>query len=176
MSPFRQLFRAGGAGLLLSALNGLAQTNPSVQTQIQPSLQTSTIQRVGQVVVSDQQAVDSAINLKPRPESIDLQKLPPEIKLRIRRFEVFRESYLREQDELRKKLQGAPTEAERQRVRDLIRNRREAWLQQTRALREEMKDRLPVLRERLEGKRELLDGLRDKARDSLPDRRGSENR
>ena len=173
MSFFRQLYRASSAGLVILALNGLAQTKPSVKTDTQPTLQPA-VDRIGQVVISDQQAVDSAISVKPRPESIELQKLPPEIKARIRRFEVFREVYLREQDELRKKLQGAPTDAERQRVRDLIRTSREVWLQQTRDLREEMKDRLPALRERLQDKRELLNNLRDKTRDSLPDRRGGE--
>ena len=71
--------------------------------------------------------------------------MPLEIKERIRRFEIIREAYLQEQALLRKRLSGATTEEERERIRALIKQTRDAWLARARALREEARERLREL-------------------------------
>src|SRR5262245_6724048 len=95
MRVLRQFLLIGLAGLpllgLLSRSRAQAQAQP--QPQPQPQAQdvgatpttTRSADRDGRVVLSDQQATDSGLNLA---NTVDRQKLPPEIKERIRRFEI----------------------------------------------------------------------------------------
>src|SRR5262245_4770681 len=126
MRPWRHLLRAGlaGLGLLLPAW---ASAQDAVGTT--PTVRSA--ERDGRIVLSDQQATENGLSLT----TTDRQLLPPEIKERIRRFELIRDNYLKEQALLRKKLTGAATEEERERIRALIQDTRNAWLTQARKLR-----------------------------------------
>jgi hypothetical protein len=164
MSHLRHLFRAILTTFVVPAAC-LVQTNLTTTTK--------TVERDGRIVVSDQQALDVGIP----SNSIDRQKLAPDIKERIRRFEAIREAYRKEQDALFAKEKGASTEAERERVRALIKERREAWLARSRALREEARDRLRELRTQLPSRSEVLDAARESVRDAATEirkRRGTD--
>jgi hypothetical protein len=164
MSHLRYLFWTTLAGLVLP-MSGLAQTN--LTTSPKP------IEREGRIVVSDEQALD--LGLSPKP--IDRQRLSPDIRARIVRFEAIRDAYRKEQDELRAKELGAATEAEREKIRALIKERRDAWLARSRALREETRDRLRELRSQLPTRSEVLDAARESARDAASEirkRRGTD--
>jgi len=164
MNHLRHCVGATLAWLVLP-LSGLSQTN--ITTTPKP------IERDGRIVVSDQQALDFGLPTT----SIDRQKLPLDIKARLIRFEAIREAYRKEQDELRAKEKGASTEAEREKIRLLIKERRDAWLARSRALREETKDRLRELRSQLPSRSEVLDAARESARDAASEirkRRGTD--
>jgi len=156
--------------VILTALVGPvscpAQTNLTTTT-VKP------IERDGRIVVSDQQALDFGI-----PSiSIDRQKLAPDIKERVRRFEAIREAYLKERDELTAKERGAATEAERERIRALMKEKLDAWRARQKALREEAKDRIREFRSQLPGRSEVLDAARENARDAATEirkRRGTD--
>jgi hypothetical protein len=154
MSHFRSLLVAGLVGLTSSVVDGFGQTG---QTDVTPTLKTP--ERDGRVILSDQQAAEN--NLL----SIDRQKLPLEIKERLRRFEVVREAYLKEQDLLRRRLTGAVSEEERDRIRALIKASQEAWLARARALREEARERIQELKALTPSRSEVLNDALDKARD-----------
>jgi hypothetical protein len=163
---------AGTAILVAGAATVFGQTNIDSVT---PSVKTT--EREGRIVVSDQQAVDLGINLGPGPTAIDRQNLSEPVKLRMQRFELSRDAYLREQEQLKKRLNGATTETERERVRLLIRDQREAWLRRMRELRAQSKDRVAELRRQLPSKGEVLDAARENAREAIQDirkRRGQD--
>jgi len=169
---------AGGwLGLGLAQVRAQTPTPPPaapapapVQDPVGTTPTVRTADREGRIVLSDQQATDSGLS----PSSTgDRQKLPPEIKERIRRFEIIRDNYLREQALLRKKLTGAATEEERERIRALIRDSRVAWIDQSQKLREEARERLRELPRLLPSMPEVLDEARRNARD-LRKRRGQD--
>jgi hypothetical protein len=112
-----------------------------------------------------------------RPERPEQQRLPLDLRERLASFEKVREAYLAEQRELIRKLRGA-TDADRDQIRELIKTRREAWLEQARQFREEARDRLTELKNgALQSHKEALDAARENARDKLKDardRRGSD--
>ena len=157
MSRVRSLLTLmlGLAGLAVPGLvsTALGQTSITAAT---------TVKRDGRVVLSDEQAAGVGLT------TVDRQRLSPEIQDRIKRFEVVREAYLKEQALLRKRLSGAATEEERERVRVLIQTQRAAWLAQARQLREEAQDRLRELQKLMPDRREILQN----ARDAVKDRRG----
>jgi len=148
---------AGLIGLACSTGDGFGQTNPVSSVRL--------TEREGRVILSDQQASDLGLT------SIDRQKLPLEIKERIRRFEIIREAYLQEQALLRKRLSGATTEEERERIRALIKQTRDAWLARARALREEARERLRELQVLVPSRSEILDAARENVR-SVHKRKG----
>ena len=172
MSLWRNILAAGVAILVATAPAAFAQTNVD---SIAPTVKTT--EREGRIVVSDQQAVDLGINISLGPTTVDRQNLSDAVKLRLQRFELSRDSYLREQAQLRKRLDGAATEAERERVRALIKDQREAWLRRMRELRAQSKDRVLELRRQLPSKGEVLDAARENAREAIKDirkRRGQD--
>ena len=147
------------------------------QAQITSAVEVLKSDRVGQVVVSDEKLSADGFNLNIPRDSVDLRKLPPEIRDRIRRFELVREAYLKEQEELRKRLRGAATEAERDRVRELIRQARLEWLERARQLREESLRRIRELPTAMPDMREVISNARENARDAALEvrkRRGQE--
>src|SRR6266545_4972238 len=99
MSFLRQCLTAAAVGLALPVQVSLAQTS------ITPTVRS--VERDGKVVLSDQQATDLGVS-----PLADQQRLPPEIRERLRRFELIRETYLKEQASLRKRLTGAATDEE----------------------------------------------------------------
>jgi flagellar motility protein MotE (MotC chaperone) len=146
------------------------------QTNLTPTVKTT--DRDGRIVVSEQQANDLGLNISTSPSSaVDRQNLSDAVKDRLRRFELSRDAYLREQEQLKKRLEGAATEAERERVRALIKSKREDWLRRTRELRTQAKDRIAELRRQLPSKTEVLDAARENARDAISEirrRRGQD--
>jgi hypothetical protein len=138
----------------------------SVDAQITSAVEVLRSDRVGQVVVSDEKLTADGFNFSIRPDPVDLRKLPPEIRERIKRFELVREAYLKEQEELRKRLRGAATEAERDRVRELIRQARLDWLERARQLREESLKRIRELPTVMPDMREVISNARENARDA----------
>jgi cell division protein FtsI/penicillin-binding protein 2 len=161
MKSVKPLLAAGLAGLLASASSGLAQA------QIGPAVQ-NTPDRDGRVIISDPQA--AAIGAT---TTLDRQKLSAEVRDRLARFEKIRDAYLREQEELRRRLRGATTDADRERIREQMKQSVEAWRERSRNLREELKDRLATLREQMPTRTEVLDNARENLRDAdLRKRRG----
>ena len=157
MSLWRNILAAGVAILVATAPAAFAQTNVD---SIAPTVKTT--EREGRIVVSDQQAVDLGINISLGPTTVDRQNLSDAVKLRLQRFELSRDSYLREQAQLRKRLDGAATEAERERVRALIKDQREAWLRRMRELRAQSKDRVLELRRQLPSKGDRTKNVRSR--------------
>lgn len=161
------------AGIVLPGLTCLGQTNlaPSAIPSTTPTI--TSIEREGRVILSDKQANDQGLT----PTTADRQKLSVAIKERLQRFEVNREAYLREQEQLKKRLLGASTEAERERIRDSMREQREAWLRRAKVMREEAKERVRDLRTQLPSMKEVIENARENARDNviqIRKRRGEE--
>jgi hypothetical protein len=169
MSHWRETLTAGTAILVAGAAACFAQTNLTTAVK--------TTDREGRIVVSDQQATDLGLTISLGPTAVDRQNLSDAVKLRLQRFEMSRDAYLREQAQLRKRLDGAATEAERERVRALIKEKRDEWLRRMRELRAESKDRIAELRRQLPSKGEVLDAARENAREAIKDirkRRGQD--
>jgi hypothetical protein len=130
---------------------------------------TSTVKitdREGRIVLSEQQATDNGINLG-AGSTVDRQNLTPAVRDRLQRFELSRDAYQREQEQLKKRLNGAATEAERERVRALIKDKRDAWLRRMRELRTQAKERIGELQSKLPPRREILDEAKKDARDAI---------
>jgi hypothetical protein len=111
-----------------------------------------------------------------RPDRPERMSLPQDIRDRVQSFERRREAYLAEQKELARQLRGASDE-DRQRIRDLIRDRREAWLEEAKKFREEARKRLDELKRELPRYQEALDAARERATDAVKEarkRRGSD--
>lgn len=171
MRPLRHFVVAVVAGLAawgMACSWSFGQAVTPVDTT--PTATTKTAERDGRIVLSDQQATESGLNAS---TTLDRQRLSPEIKERIRRFEIIRDNYLKEQASLRKKLTGAATEEERERIRFLIQDRRNAWINQARRLREEAQERLRELPRLLPSMPEVLDEAKRNARD-VRKRRGQD--
>jgi hypothetical protein len=170
MSLWRESVVAGVAIVsVAAAATGVGQTNliPSVRN----------VERDGRIVVSEQQAAELGIISPVGLTTVDRQNLSEAVKLRLQRFELSRDAYQREQEQLKKRLQGATTEAERERVRAQIRDQREAWLRRMGELRAQSKDRIAELRRQLPSKGEVLEAARENARDAIQDirkRRGQD--
>jgi len=140
--------------LALVAISARAQTPTPVD---------NAANRNGTIILSPRQALDNGIRVKPDATAVQAA----EVRERIERFERIRDQYLREQERLRRLLNGAATDDERARVRDLIAKTREQFLDNLKRFREEMKDRLAEVRQRLPEMREVLDNAKDNARDSI---------
>jgi hypothetical protein len=172
MSSWQRTWAAGTTILVVSAAVTFGQTNvDSITPAAKPT------ERDGRIVVSEQQAVDNGINLGPGPSVVDRQNLTSAVKERLQRFEMSRDAYTREQAQLRKRLEGAATEAERERVRALIKDKRDAWLRRSIEVRTQARDRIAELRRQLPSKNEVLDAARENAREAIQDirkRRGQD--
>lgn len=155
MSHFRLLLAVATVAGLWSA--------PSTRAQITSAVEVLKSDRVGQVIASDEKLTADGFELRP---TLDSRKLSPEIRERVRRFELVREAYIKEQEELRKRLRGAATEAERDNVRELIRQARLDWLERARQLREETLRRIRELPTVMPDMREVISNARDSARDA----------
>jgi hypothetical protein len=171
MSHWRVTWAAGTA-ILVAAATSFGQTNLD---SVAPTVKTT--ERDGRIVVSDQQATDLGLNIGLNPTTVDRQNLTPAVKERVQRFELSRDAYLREEAQMKKRLSGAATEAERERVRAMIKDKREAWLRRMRELRAQSKDRIAELRRQMPPKEEVLDAARENAREAIKDirrRRGQD--
>jgi hypothetical protein len=160
------------AGYLMVALPpARGQTNPPAET---------TVDRSGTLLLSPTRDSSLGLTTGASPELWDKTDLPLTIRERLRQFEQQREAYLKEQRDLMRKLQGASDE-DRERIRELIRERRLAWLEQARAFREQARERMQELRGELPRHAEVLDAAREQlqnraqeAAERARDRRGTD--
>jgi len=169
MSHWRKASVVSVAISIAAAATSFGQTN--ITSAVKPT------ERNGRIVVSEQQATDLGLNIGVAPTLTDRQNLSDAVRSRLQRFELSRDAYLREQEQLKKRLNGASTEAERERVRALIKEQREQWLRRMRELRAQSKDRIAELRRQLPSKGEVLDAARENAREAIQDirkRRGQD--
>ena len=158
--------------LALILLMGLLRSQVSAQTDTNaPTVTDATrLSRVLQPPADS--STDSLVSPSAtvRPERPEQQRLPQDIRDRLEQFERVRAAYLAEQRELQRRLRGA-TDADRDQIREQIRERRAAWLEQFRAFRQEARERLTELRDALPGHREALDAARDNARQKAEEAR-----
>jgi hypothetical protein len=117
-------------------------TAQSLETTADTLVDVSTSLRDGRIVTTEE--VERAIKLEPDPlrpvERPEYTKISPEVRQKLIEFQKTRERYLQEQQRLIKEFKGA-SEDERDRIRDLIRNKRERWLDQSRRIREDARER-----------------------------------
>ena len=169
MSYWRKSLVAGVATLVAAAVPAFSQTS------ITPAVKIT--DREGRIVLSVQQATDNGINIGLSPTAGDRQNLTPAVRDRLQLFELSRDAYQREQAQLQKRLNGAATEAERERVRALIKDKRDAWLRRSVEVRTQAKERIAELRRQMPSKKEVLDAAKENARDTINDirkRRGQD--
>jgi hypothetical protein len=147
MIEFRQL--ALLAALLLAAAAHVAAQTIST---------TPTDRNSDGKIISPEPTETPAINtaVKPRPDRVE-RALPQEIRDKVKQFETAREAFIRREEELRKRADGATTEKEREAIRARIRENLERWREQARQFREEAKDRAKELQRELPNHREALD-------------------
>jgi hypothetical protein len=101
-----------------------------------------------------------------RPTRPERNAVSPQVQDKLNNFKDEADKYVRKQQELRKQLLGAATDAERERIREQLRTIRDNWLEQARTVREESRDRLPALMEQLPNRRQML---RDEAKERAND-------
>jgi len=157
-----KMFLAGVAALIVAALAASAQTN------ITPS---ATSPRQGRVLAPDQPLNSDAINTtstEQRPKLTERNALPPASQAWIEQFKLERRRYLAQQEALRKQLIGANDE-QRARLRAQLESLRRQWLERLRDLRAQFKDRQAELVDKLPSHREVLQSVRDAARQSALD-------
>ena len=107
----------------------------------------------------------------PRPDRTE-RALPPEIREKLKQFEAAREAYIKQQEELRRKLDGATTEQERENIRQRLKESLERWREQARQFREEAKERVKELQIQMPSLREALDESRTRTTPGKPGRPG----
>jgi hypothetical protein len=146
------------------------------QTNISVSAGTD---RPGRVVSYDQvnQELNRQLNIDDatvldllRAERPEYPKLSPEIRRKLFEFKQQRDRYLLEQERLIKQLKGA-TDAERDRIREVLREERLKWLERSRSFRESARERYRELLRELPNHREALEAARENARDQVQETR-----
>lgn len=164
----------------LGVLIAIGLVTVSVQAQTDTNSAPNTLpERSGQVVspTSAKSVVGTAPATDARPDRPERLTLPQETKDLLYRFERVREAYLAERKQLLQEYSGATDDEDRERIRQLMRERRDAWLEQIRLLREESKERINQLRNALPQHGEVLDSAREQAReklDAVRERRGTD--
>ena len=137
----------------IAASASLAQTNP-IDNAAQPK-------RDGSVVVPERLTVtDSSILLgvKPRPTRPERPNLPPEVQALIERMKQEARAYLTREQALKKQLQGA-NDKERAAIRQQLDTLRTQWVERSKEIRKEYKERQAELADKLTDYRELLDSV-----------------
>lgn len=156
--------------MLSAAFTSLGQSLTNTAPKVEPT-------RVGQVLSPS--TVDPKVPFPPGFVS-ERPTLSQDVKDRLLRFSQLREAYLAERRDLERRLKGA-AEEDRERIRDLMRERLDAWREKLRAQREELQERLDQLKAALPQHQDVIDAARDRARDQgtsardqIRDRRGSD--
>ena len=138
------------------------------QTNISPTLAEGT--RIGKVVSSPTAPLASdafaAVN---RPKVAERPDLSPEVNERIQRFRRDAQLYLDRQQALKKQLEGA-NDQERARIREQMEIARLKWVERTRELRAEHRDRALELRDKLRDYAPVINSAQDSLRDSRNNR------
>lgn len=101
-----------------------------------------------------------------RLERVEYPKLPLEIRRKLLEFKLQRDRYLQEQERLIKQLKGA-TDAERDKIREGLREHRLEWLERSRSFRDSARERYRELLRELPSHREALEAARESARDQV---------
>jgi len=147
MNMFRKI--AAACLLLLGAVaSGSAQTSSISPTTIQRSTD-------GRILQPDKSSSPTVTAVQPRPDRTE-RALPPEIKDKLKQFEAAREAFINRQEQLRKQMDGATTDKERDAVRQRIKESLDQWREQARQFRDEAKERLKELQRELPSLREPL--------------------
>jgi hypothetical protein len=130
--------------------------------------------RKGQVVGSGVQN-DSTVGSQNAVGADKQDAVPPKVNDKVEQFKKDAQTYLDQQQAIKKKLQGA-SDTERAALREQLRILREKWLEQSRELRQLYKERRSELEDKLKDHRELFDELRNAARQKAGEhrRRGGE--
>jgi hypothetical protein len=147
MNEFRQCV---SAGLLLAVLivNAPAQTGPVSPTEVKRTSE-------GRILQPEIVAPAASDNLTPRPDRVE-RTLPPEIKDRVRQFETAREVFIGRQEQLRRQLEGAVSDKERDGIRQRMKENLDQWRDQARQFRDEARERARELQRELPGLKEAL--------------------
>jgi gas vesicle protein len=152
MNKFRQ-FAAIIALLLGVALNAVAQVGTGTNTSISPSV----TKRDSDGRILQPQTTPSPTAAGVNAPRLERNALPPEIKDKVKQFETAREAFIRKQEELRRQLDGARTDKERESVRAHIKDNLDQWRDQARQFRDEARERAKELQRELPNLREALD-------------------
>jgi len=125
------------------------------QTGITP---TTPKDRVGRVITPNPPKgnLDPMTQTGTRPVLQERNAVSPEVQNKLLTFRSQADAYVRQQDELRKQLIGAATDAERERVREQMRTIRDKWLDIQRQVREDAKERASELMQQVPNRREVL--------------------
>ena len=145
MNLFRQV-AVVGALLLGAALSLPAQTGSVSAT----SVKRTTDGRILQPDNSSSPTASATGQIRPA------NSLPPEITQQLKKFEIAREAFITRQEQLRKQLQGASSDKERDAIRARIKDSLEQWRDQARQFRDEAKQRMKELQRELPSLREAL--------------------
>ncbi len=156
---------------------GLGLLLPSAWAQ-GSSGSTNIADRVARIILPDPASLNSSTANVPggRPSRSERPEFPAELKLRLRSFESLREVYLARQEEFRKKLRGAATDQDRERIRAQLLVLREEWLDKARAFKEETRTRLEEIKGELSSKyRDALDAAKRDASDAAAEHKRPRN-
>jgi hypothetical protein len=155
MNLMKHLAVAGVAALLAHA--AVAQTNP-VNNASQPD-------RDGKVIVPERPTANDTANANTttanlRPSRPERPNLPPEVQALVEKFKRDARTYRDHEEALKKQLEGA-NDKERALLREQLRALRAQWLERTKEMRKEYKDRQAELADKLTGHTRLLDATRN---------------
>lgn len=82
--------------------------------------------------------------------------LPPEVKEKLKQFEAAREAFINRQEQLRRQMDGAAGDKEREAIRQRIKESLDQWRDQARQFRDEARERVKELQRELPSLREAL--------------------
>ena len=168
---------AGGAEIWGAEVDQVDKEQVKITTDVRDTVDTPVVSpddtiddRDGRILSSDQ--VEELVDPSPqvpsdfRPPRPEYRKIPPELAAKLREFNVLREKFLKEQEGLIRKYKGA-TEKDRDLIRQRLQLRREEWLERSRSMKEDSRERLRDLIRELPKHREALEAARDAARDAV---------
>ncbi|HWN95535.1 MAG TPA: hypothetical protein VNT99_10915 [Methylomirabilota bacterium] len=118
------------------------------------TLQRNTDGRILQPQSPSSPAVNAAV--QPRTDRVE-RTLPPEIKEKVRQFEKAREAFINREENLRRQLDGAATDRDRNSIRQHIKENLDQWREQARQFRDEARERARELQRDLPNHREALE-------------------
>jgi hypothetical protein len=168
------------AGAALNAWALPADENETKPVQISPTGdrlgETTPVQispardRLGRVVVPERPtAIDAPTVLRPTLD--DRPDLTPEVKARIEAFRRDARAYLEKQQALTRELLGANDE-QRASIREKLEEVRQQWLERSRQMAEEFRDRREDLIRKMPERQEIIDNTREAVREQMRDARG----
>jgi hypothetical protein len=176
MNCFRSLLGACLLGLAVAAVTAAGQALEPAKPE--PDSQAVDLtpgnlprQRIGRIIPAHQAPLNLSPSVDVRPVRPERDPLPPLVEDRVKSFDLYRNEYIKQQEQILKRTKGT-TDRDRKMLRErLNRELRERWLEQSAAMREELRERRKALQDRLPSHRELLENAREQSRDALRDQR-----